>query len=142
MAEFAYNNAKNANTGHTPFELNCGYYLWVTYKEHIDLHSQSKSADELTTELRELIAICKENFQHAQKLQKRYYDKHAKPRSYAPGDKLWLNSKYIKTKWNQKLKANFFGPFQILHLMGKQAFQIELPKKWKIYDVFNVSLLE
>ena len=24
MVEFAYNNAKNANTGHTLFELNCG----------------------------------------------------------------------------------------------------------------------
>ena len=31
MAEFAYNNAKNASTGHTPFELNCGYYFQVSY---------------------------------------------------------------------------------------------------------------
>ena len=23
---FAYNNAKNASTSHTPFELNCGYH--------------------------------------------------------------------------------------------------------------------
>ena len=26
MAEFAYNNAKNASTDHTPFELNYGYH--------------------------------------------------------------------------------------------------------------------
>ena len=26
MAEFAYNNAKNASIGHTPFELNCGFH--------------------------------------------------------------------------------------------------------------------
>ena len=26
MAEFAYNNAKNASTGHTPFKLNCGFH--------------------------------------------------------------------------------------------------------------------
>ena len=26
MAEFAYNNAKNASTGFTLFELNCGYH--------------------------------------------------------------------------------------------------------------------
>ena len=26
--------------------------------------------------------------------------------------------------------------------MGKQAYKIELPKKWRIYDVFQVSLLE
>lgn len=26
MAKFAYNNAKNAGTGYTSFELNCDYY--------------------------------------------------------------------------------------------------------------------
>ena len=26
--------------------------------------------------------------------------------------------------------------------MGKQAYKLELPKKWRIYDVFHVSLLE
>ena len=29
IAKFAYNNAKNANTGHTLFELNCGYHSWI-----------------------------------------------------------------------------------------------------------------
>ena len=27
IAEFTYNNAKNASTGHTLFELNCGFHL-------------------------------------------------------------------------------------------------------------------
>lgn len=26
--------------------------------------------------------------------------------------------------------------------MGKQAYKIKLPRKWKIYDVFHMSLLE
>ena len=58
MAKFAYNNAKNARTGHTPFELNCGYYPCVFYEEDVDLHSKLKSADELLTELRQLITVC------------------------------------------------------------------------------------
>ncbi len=62
MAEFAYNNGKNASTGHTPFELNCGFHFWASYKEDIDPRSQPKSADELATELRELMAICRKNF--------------------------------------------------------------------------------
>ena len=33
MAEFTYNNAKNASTGHTPFELNCYYHPRVSFKE-------------------------------------------------------------------------------------------------------------
>ncbi len=98
MAEFAYNNAKNASIGHTLFELNYGYHSRASYKEDVNPRSQSKSADELTTELNELMAVYRENLQHAQELQKQPHDKHAKPRSYAPGDKVWLNSKYIKTK--------------------------------------------
>ncbi len=86
--------------------------------------------------------VCRENLQHVQELQKRYHNKHAKPRSYAPGKKVWLNSKYIKTKRYCKLEAKFFGPFRVLHAVGKQAYKIELPKKWRIHDVFHVSLLE
>ncbi len=142
MAEFAYNKAKNASTGHTPFELNCGYHLRASYKENVDLHSQSKLVDELANELRELMVVCRKNLQHAQELQKQYHNKHAKHRSYIPGDKVWLNSKYIKTKRYRKLEAKFFGPFRILHPVGKQAYKIDLPKKWKIYDVFHISLLE
>ena len=68
MAEFAYNNAKNANTDHLPFELNCGYYPRVSFKEDTDSRSQSKIVDKLSTELQELITVCQENFYYAQKL--------------------------------------------------------------------------
>ena len=63
--------------------------------------------------------ICQQNLLHAQKLQKKAYNKGVKPQSYASKEKFWLNSKYIKTKQNQKLKTKFFGPFQILHLVEK-----------------------
>ena len=119
MAEFAYNNTKNASTGHTPFELNCGFHPQVSFKDEVDSRSRSRSADELAKELRELMEICQQNLLHAQELQKRAHDKGVKPQSYAPGEKVWLNSKYIKTKQNRKLVAKFFGLFQILHPVGK-----------------------
>ena len=53
-----------------------------------------------------------------------------------------MNSKYIKTKRNRKLEAKFFGPFRVLHPVGKQTYKLELPKKWRIHNVFHVSLLE
>ena len=40
------------------------------------------------------------------------------------------------------MEAKFFGPFQVLHPVGKQAYKLELPEKWRIHDVFHVSLLE
>ena len=142
MAEFAYNNAKHASTGYTPFELNCGYHPRVSYEEDVDPRSRSKAADELTEELRTLMAAYRENLQHAQELQKRAHDKGTKPKSYAPSEKVWLNNKYIKTKRNRKLEAKFFGPFRVLHPVGSQAYKLELPKRWRIYAVFHVSLLE
>ncbi len=65
MAEFAYNNAKNASTGHTLFELNCGYHPKVSFKEDIDPRSRSRSANKLAEELRELMEVCCQNLLYA-----------------------------------------------------------------------------
>ena len=129
MAEFAYNNAKNASTGHTPFELNCGYHSWVFYKEDLDPRSKSKTAKELSYELQNLMAVCQQNLHHAQELQKQAHNKGVKSQSYALGNKVWLSSKHLKTKQNRKLEVKFLSFFQVLHPVGKQAYKLELPKK-------------
>ena len=99
-------------------------------------------AKELSNKLRELMTVCRENLHHAQELQKQAHDKSVKLRSYVPSNKVWLNSKYIKTKWNRKLEAKFFGLFWLLHPVGKQAYRLKLLKKWRVHNVFHVSLLE
>ena len=40
------------------------------------------------------------------------------------------------------MEAKFFRLFQVLHPVGKQVYKLELPRKWRIHDVFHVSLLE
>ena len=114
----------------------------MLYKDDIDPCSKFKSTDDLSAKLRELMIVCRKNLYHAQKLYKQAYNKDVKPRSYAPNDKIWLNSKYIKTKQNQKLEAKFFGIFQVLYPVEKQAYKLKLPRKWRIHDIFHVSLLE
>ncbi len=64
MAEFAYNNAKNASTGHTPFELNCDYHPKVSFEEDVDPWLRSCSANELAEEQRELMKVCYQNLLH------------------------------------------------------------------------------
>ena len=75
------------------------------------------------------MAACQQNFYYTQEFQKQAHDKSVKPQSYAPGDKVWLSSKHIKTKQNCKLEAKFLGLFQLLHLVGKQVYKLKLPKK-------------
>ena len=88
-----------------------------------------ESADELSEELRKMMIVCRKNFYNAQELQNRAQDKGVKPRSYVSGEKVWLNSKFIKTKRNRKLETKCFEPFQVLHPVGKQAYKLELLKK-------------
>ena len=142
MAEFAYNNAKNTSTCHIPFKFNCGYHPKVSFKEDIDPRSRSYLANKLAKELRKLMEVCCQNLFYIQELQKRAYDKGIKSGSYTPSEKVWLNSKYIKTKRNKKLKSKFFGPFQVLHAVRKQAYKLELPTKCKIHNVLHMSLLK
>ena len=58
MAEFTYNNTKNASIGYTPFELNCKYHLRVSYEDDLDPHSKSRTAEELSSKLWELMTVC------------------------------------------------------------------------------------
>lgn len=48
MAEFAYNNGKNASTSHRLFELNYKYHLYVLYKENVNPYTKSKVANKLS----------------------------------------------------------------------------------------------
>ncbi len=68
MAEFAYNNIKNASTGHTPFKLNCGYHPRVFFKVDVDPRSKSCSINKLVEELKELMEVCCQNLFHVQEL--------------------------------------------------------------------------
>ena len=68
MSKFAYNYATNTSIDHTPFKLNCSYYLQIFYKKKTDSCSKSKLADELLAELRELITVYCKNLYHIQEL--------------------------------------------------------------------------
>ena len=65
MAEFAYNNAKNASTSHTPFKLNCKYHSYAFYKKNLDLYLKSRIVKKLSFKFQELMTVCQQNFHHA-----------------------------------------------------------------------------
>lgn len=119
MAKFAYNDAENVNVSYMPFELNCGYYFLVSYKKNINPYFSSKTTHKLLKKFNHLMTIYCEKLHHAKIFLKKAYNKNIWPKSYASGDKLWLNNKYIQIKQNQKLKAKFFKPFLVLQPVDK-----------------------
>lgn len=61
MAEFTYNSTKSISVNYISFELNCVYHSKASYKKDFDTCSQSKSANKIVIELRDLIVINKTN---------------------------------------------------------------------------------
>lgn len=88
------------------------------------------------------MSICQQNLLHALQLQKQAQNKGMKPRSHAPDGKVWLKVKYIKIKQNWKVETKFFRLFQVIYLMSQQIDNLQLPIKWRIHDVINMSILE
>jgi hypothetical protein len=43
---------------------------------------------------------------------------------------------------NSKLDYKKHGPFAIEKVVSPTAMQLSLPRKWKIYNTFHISLLE
>jgi hypothetical protein len=59
------------------------------------------------------------------------------------GDKVYLLRHNIKSdKLTKKLDVVKLGPFKILRQKGPVNYELELPKRMRIYLVFYVSLLE
>ena len=93
------------------------------------------------------IARVREKFEarlkKAQEAQTKYYNKKHIPCTFEAGDKVYLNSKNIEsTCLSKKLDYKYYRLFKIEELVGKQAYQLKLPQKMKIHNVFYVSLLE
>ena len=129
MAKFAYNNVKNASTGYTPFELNCSFHLQLFFEDTVDPCSRSCSVNKIAKGAKGTGRYLSIKPTPCPKTPKRAHDKGVKPWGYTTEEKVWLNSKYIKTKQNQKLKAKLFDFFRILHPVGKQSYKIDLYTK-------------
>ena len=67
------------------------------------------------------------------------------PRKFTPyqkGDLVWLEGTNLKTTHpTAKLAPKRHGPFQILEHLSDVTYRLDLPKHWKIHNVFHITLL-
>ena len=89
-------------------------------------------------------ASAKEQLRRAQEYQSRYYNNKHKPEVFHQGDLVLLSTKHINIlhQPNKKLSSKFIEHFRVQDAVGTQAYRLQLPPNYRIYNVFYVSLLE
>ena len=57
------------------------------------------------------------------------------------GQKVWLDTRNVKTRYHWKMALKREGPFEIAQVMGPLTFKLKLLKSWRIHNVFQAVLL-
>ena len=74
---------------------------------------------------------------------KRFYDVKHRPTEFKEGDEVWLNTKDLTTERpSKKFDYKRLGPFTIVRKVDALAFELKLPRSFKIHPVISASRLE
>jgi hypothetical protein len=126
-----------------PFYTNYGYHpISGTTPTQTNILSASSVA--YGHWMKAVVENCKKELEKSSERMKKYADQsRIEPLSFEPGNLVTLNGNNIKLRRPaRKLDYMVYGPFEILDIIPPTAVRIHLPKMWKIYPVFHVSLIE
>jgi hypothetical protein len=63
-------------------------------------------------------------------------------RTFKKGDKVWLESRYLKPRYEcRKLAPKREGPFVVEEVLNPLNYRLRLPKTWRIHPVIHITLL-
>jgi hypothetical protein len=150
MVEFAYNNAKQASTGLTPFYCDLGQHPLVpdsllTTTEFSDITRVDATAGFLRR-MAEILHEARGAIAEAQERQAYYANQHRREETFEEGEMVLLSTANITAavdarRPSHKLNPRFIGPYRIAKVVSPTAYKLELPPTMKIHPVFHVSLL-
>ena len=143
-AEFAYNNAQQSSTSHSPFFLNHRHHPIVPVNIHKSLVS---AAEDFTLQMKNLLKIAQDNISQAQVRQAKYANQHRREETFQEGDSVLISSENINLpsqalRPTKKFQARYIGPYPVLSKISDNAYKIKLPETLKIHPVFHVSKLK
>jgi len=142
MAEFAYNNSTTMGNGVSPFYANYGFHPVTTGPRPTEPFNPASTV--YAHWMKVIHDKSQAELEEAQERMRRYTDLGRKPPpAYQKGDLVMLSGGNIKTRHqSKKLDHKNHCPFHIEKIISPLAVRLTLPRKWKIHNVFHVSLLE
>ena len=142
---FAYREVPQSSTGFSPFELLYGR----TVRGPLDILRESWVADKKSDEsvvshvlairekMEKMTEIVKEKLTSSQRVQKQWYDRNSRDRTFDPGNQVLI---LLPTSSN-KLLAQWQGPYEIIKKMGKLDYMVKLHDRRKKFKVYHVNML-
>jgi hypothetical protein len=143
LAEFAYNNSMSTATGVSPFYINYGYHPRSNWPKSQPV--QNPTSTNYVHWLKAVHEECTQSLERTRQRMGKYYDqKRSEPaEALKEGDRVMLDGRFIKTKRpTKKFDHKYLGPFTISKVLSPTAYRLELPTRWRIHNVFHISLLE
>jgi hypothetical protein len=61
---------------------------------------------------------------------------------FTVGQKVWLDTRNIKTNYHKKMALKREGPFEIEEVLCLVTYRLKLPTTWKIHNIFHAVLLK
>jgi hypothetical protein len=142
MAKFAYNNSVTAGNRISPFYANYRFHPTATNPAAAGPHNPASKV--YAHWMHTVHDQARKGLESAQDRMCRYVDPTCKQApAYQISNLVMLNGRNIQTRrTSRKLDHKNHGPFQIERIVSPLAVKLTLPRKWKIHDVFHVSLIE
>jgi hypothetical protein len=147
--QFAYNSAVQASTGMTPFMAAFGSEPRTPLTPVIpDRDVKHPTVSNLIAEMKDITARVRTALTVAQSRQTSYANRFRREVEFQENDAVLLSTQNLSLKGPKdrkisvrKLMPKFVGPFRVVRRVGPVAYELELPKNWKVHPVFHVSLL-
>jgi hypothetical protein len=143
LAQIAYNQSPTTTTGTSPFFANYGFEP-DNYAGQMEVSADNPTAALTAREFCEMQESLRLDLMFCRTRMTMYANrKRLEGPTLKGGDKVYLLRRNIRSdKPTKKLDAVKLGPFKILKKKGPVNYELELPKKIRIYLVFHISLLE
>src|SRR5258706_5232370 len=140
FAEFSHNNRTHSTTRKSPFEILMGYSPRFTMKPINPTAPEASNNLENIRKLREEVSSSQAISDQAMKMARDKFGTDFP--AFQKGDQVWLDGKNLRLQHPKaKLAPKRFGPFRITEALGPVTYRLKLPPKWKIHQVFHLSLL-
>ena len=137
ILEFTHNNRRHADRPKTPFELMFGNSPVAIPQSfgNTKFPTIEDKMNDLMKSREEVLA--------AHELARTWMIERQRT-TFIPfkrGDKVWLDTRNVKTNYHKKIAPKREGPFEIVKVLGPVTYQLKLLETWKIHNVFHAALL-